>query len=58
MKYKIIGSIIAILLYCVGVYLSGWQFERNCAAVFIYIYSLIAAFGGFVIGSLIEIDKE
>jgi hypothetical protein len=50
-KLGIIGGVLGLLTFLIGVWLSGWQFERGVNAVFVFVFLLMFV----VIGALLSI---
>lgn len=57
MKTPIVCSLIAIALYIIGVYLSGWHPCRGINAVFVYFEGIMFGCLGYFIGSMIKEEK-
>lgn len=54
-KYAIIFGVLAVLLYVIGVYLSGWPIHRCSDAVFVYVIGILTTISGSFFGHVFDL---
>ena len=55
-KYSIAGSVVSLILYIIGVYISNIKIERGEELVYVYVFLLVSALLGAIIGAAIDSD--
>ena len=58
LKFRVVGALIAFIVYAFGFYLSGSPFERGDRLVFVYIFGLLAMALGQRIAAVIECEMK
>ena len=53
-KYTIAGSVVSSILYIIGVYMSNIKIERGEELVYVYVFLLVSALLGAIIGAAID----
>jgi len=53
-KYAVVGSVVSLILYIIGVYISNIKIERGEELVFVYVFLLVSALLGAIIGAAID----